>query len=185
MCGSKSFSKPPTEKPMPPFPLRGLLHNLVYTVARDGNYLLGVGPMPDRQLHPPDAERLGEITAWMKINAEGIHGTRGGPYRDGDWGCKGNVVYLFLADRVGERLTLPALAAEIRSARRSRRCSSFRIPSVHWSSRSAPPCARTERSSSVCGVDRAAAWLSPARQQARTLRRCKRAPEAGSGFPAA
>ena len=108
-------------KPMPPFPLKKLLTNLVYTVGRDGNYLLDVGPMPDGRLYPPDAERLGEIAAWMKTNAAGIHGTRGGPYRDGSWGaatCRGNNVFLFLSDAVGPTLTLPKLAAEIRSARR-------------------------------------------------------------------
>ena len=42
-------------QPMEPFPLRDLLRNLVYTVCRDGNYLLDVGPMPDGRLYPPDA----------------------------------------------------------------------------------------------------------------------------------
>ena len=46
-------------KPMPTRPFRELLRNLVYTISRDGNYLLDVGPMPDGQLYPPDAERLG------------------------------------------------------------------------------------------------------------------------------
>lgn len=108
-------------KPMPTRPFRELLRNLVYTVSRDGNHLLDVGPMQDGQLYPPDAARLAEFAAWMKINAEGVHGTRGGPYRDGDWGgatCKGRSVYLFLSDRVGAKLDLPALAAKIRSARR-------------------------------------------------------------------
>ncbi len=57
----------------------------------------------------------------MKINAEGVHGTRGGPWRDGDWGgstCKGRSAYLFLSDRVGTKLDLPPLAAKIRTARR-------------------------------------------------------------------
>jgi alpha-L-fucosidase len=77
--------------------------------------------MQDGQLYPPDAERLQEFAAWMKLNAEGVHGTRGGPYRDGDWGgatCKGRSVYLFISDRVGSALALPALAAKVRSARR-------------------------------------------------------------------
>jgi len=121
MCEAINPSGWVFNKPMPPFPLRGLLRNLVYTVARDGNYLLDVGPMPDGQLYPPDAERLGEIATWMKVNAEGIHGTRGGPYRDGAWGgatCKGNFVYLFLADSVGTELMMPALSAGTCSARR-------------------------------------------------------------------
>lgn len=57
----------------------------------------------------------------MKINAEGVHGTRGGPYRDGDWGgatCKDRAVYLFISDRVGTEFVLPALAAKARTARR-------------------------------------------------------------------
>lgn len=108
-------------KPMPSRPFRELLRNLVYTISRDGNYLLDVGPMQDGQLYPPDAERLGEFAAWMKMNAEGVHGTRGGPYRDGDWGgatCRGRSVYLFVSDRVGTKLELPPLEAKIRSARR-------------------------------------------------------------------
>ena len=108
-------------KPMPARPFRELLRNMVYTIARDGNYLLDVGPRQDGTLHPPDAERLGEFAAWMKPNAEAVHGTRGGPYRDGDWGgatCKGRFVYLFVSDRVGGTLTLPALGAKVRSVRR-------------------------------------------------------------------
>jgi alpha-L-fucosidase len=108
-------------KPMPTRPFRELLRNLVYTISRDGNYLLDIGPMQDGRLYPPDAERLQEFAAWMKINAEGVHGTRGGPFRDGDWGgatCKGPSVYLFLSDRVGTELALPAIAAKVRAARR-------------------------------------------------------------------
>lgn len=108
-------------KPMPTRPFRELLRNLVYTVARDGNYLLDVGPMQNGQLYGPDAERLRDFAAWMKVNAESIHGTRGGPYRDGDWGgatCRGRTVYLLVSDRVGTTLHLPALAAKVRRAKR-------------------------------------------------------------------
>ena len=108
-------------QPMPTRPFRELLRDLVYSVARDGNYLLDLGPMPDGRLYPPDADRLRDFAGWMKLNAEGIHGTRGGPYRDGDWGgatCKGQIVYLFISDRVGTDLQLPSLAAKITAARR-------------------------------------------------------------------
>jgi alpha-L-fucosidase len=109
------------DKPMPTRPFRELLRNLVHTVGRDGNYLLDVGPMPDGRLYLPDAERLGEFAAWMRVNAEGIHGKRGGPYRGGDWGastCRGRSVYLFVSDRVGSRLALPALPAAVKAATR-------------------------------------------------------------------
>jgi alpha-L-fucosidase len=108
-------------KPMPTRPFRDLLRDLVYTISRDGNYLLDVGPMQDGRLYPPDADRLADFAAWMKVNGKGVHGTRGGPYRDGDWGgatCKGRAVYLFVSDRVGTQLDLPALAAKIRDAKR-------------------------------------------------------------------
>jgi alpha-L-fucosidase len=121
MCEAINPSGWVFNQPMPPFKLRDLLRNLIYTVARDGNYLLDIGPMPNGQFYPPDAERLGELADWMRINGEGIHGTRGGPYRDGDWGgatCKDNAVYLFFSDRVGNHLTLPALPANVLSAHR-------------------------------------------------------------------
>jgi alpha-L-fucosidase len=108
-------------KPMPSYPLRKLLRNLIYTISRDGNYLLDIGPMPDGSLYPPDSLRLTEFAEFMKVNAEGVHGTRGGPYRDGDWGgatCKGKNVYLFISDRVGEEITLPLLDAKVISAKR-------------------------------------------------------------------
>jgi len=108
-------------KPMPTFPLRKLLRNLIYTISRDGNYLLDIGPMPDGSLYPPDSIRLTEFADFMKVNAEAIHGTRGGPYRDGDWGgatCKGRNVYLFISDRVGQEITLPPLSAKVVAAKR-------------------------------------------------------------------
>lgn len=103
-------------KPMPTFPFRDLLRTMIYTVSRDGNYLLDIGPMPDGTLYPPDSLRLLDFAQFMKVNAEGIHGTRGGPYRDGAWGgatCKENSVYLFVSDEVGEQLTLPLSPAKI------------------------------------------------------------------------
>ena len=94
---------------------------MIYTVSRDGNYLLDIGPMPDGTLYPPDSLRLLDFANFMKTNAEGIHGTRGGPYRDGAWGgatCNGKSVYLFISDEVGSRLILPALSAKVLLASR-------------------------------------------------------------------
>lgn len=108
-------------KPMPTFPFRDLVRTMIYTIARDGNYLLDIGPMPDGTLYPPDSLRLLDFTQFMTINAEGIHGTRGGPYRDGVWGgatCKDKSVYLFISDEIGDRLALPALPAKILKATR-------------------------------------------------------------------
>ncbi|MHA4845006.1 alpha-L-fucosidase [Flavitalea antarctica] len=119
-------------KPMPPYPFRDLLRNLVYTISRDGNYLLDVGPMEDGNLYPPDAERLQQFADWMTTNKEAVHESRGGPYRDGEWGaatCKGNFVYLFVSDKVDTLLTLPLLPAKIRELKR------LDGQPVSWSSR--------------------------------------------------
>jgi alpha-L-fucosidase len=45
----------------------------------DGNYLLNLGPQPDGRLPAGTAAALAEMAAWMRINGEAIHGTRGGP----------------------------------------------------------------------------------------------------------
>jgi alpha-L-fucosidase len=45
----------------------------------DGNYLLNLGPQPDGRLPEGTAAAFAEMAAWMRINGEAIHGTRGGP----------------------------------------------------------------------------------------------------------
>lgn len=44
----------------------------------DGNYLLNLGPQPDGQLPAGTVQAFAALEAWMKINGEAIHGTRGG-----------------------------------------------------------------------------------------------------------
>ena len=79
--------------------LRECVGTLIQTVGGDGNLLLNVGPMPDGRIEPRQADRLGELGAWLAQHGEGIYATRGGPFMPGAWGastCKGNSVYLFV-----------------------------------------------------------------------------------------
>lgn len=46
--------------------------------AWDGNYLLNLGPQPDGRLPEGTDVALAEMAAWMAVNGEAIHGTRGG-----------------------------------------------------------------------------------------------------------
>lgn len=46
--------------------------------AWDGNFLLNLGPQPDGRLPEGTDAALAEMQAWMQINGEAIHGTRGG-----------------------------------------------------------------------------------------------------------
>lgn len=46
--------------------------------AWDGNYLLNLGPRPDGRLPEGTEAAFAEMAAWMAVNGEAIHGTRGG-----------------------------------------------------------------------------------------------------------
>lgn len=60
----------------PPKSSTELIRTLVDVVSRGGNLLLNVGPTPDGEIPVPLAERLRDIGAWLKVNGEGIYGTR-------------------------------------------------------------------------------------------------------------
>jgi alpha-L-fucosidase len=53
-----------------------LIHYLVDKVARGGNLLLNVGPTADGRIPVIQQQRLRDIGNWLKINGEGIYGTR-------------------------------------------------------------------------------------------------------------
>jgi alpha-L-fucosidase len=85
-------------------------------VTGDGNLLLNVGPMPNGEIEPRQIAVLKEIGWWLKKYGESVYATRGGPFRNGEWGGstrKGNVVYLHVFKWKDGRLTLPPLEAKI------------------------------------------------------------------------
>ena len=97
--------------------LKSCVQTLLHAVGGDGNLLLNVGPMPNGEIEPRQASRLREMGAWLTKYGEGVYGSRGGPFKPGDWGastCKGDKVYLFIMDWPGVGpLTLPAINQEI------------------------------------------------------------------------
>jgi alpha-L-fucosidase len=89
---------------------------LVGAVGRDGNLLLNVGPRPDGQIDPAQADRLREVGDWLKMYGQSIYGTRGGPYLPGDFGVstyRERTIYVHILDSKGTPLTLPALPAKL------------------------------------------------------------------------
>jgi len=101
--------------------LHYLVTMLVKAVGRDGNYMLNVGPRPDGQIDPPQAERLRELGAWLGKNGESIYATRGGPFPPGDYGVsthRGSAVYVHVLQWSGSVLELPALPAKVLRATR-------------------------------------------------------------------
>jgi alpha-L-fucosidase len=93
---------------------------LVQCVTGDGNLLLDVGPMPDGQIEPRQVKILKEIGEWLSKYGESIYGTRGGPFRNGDWGgstCRENVVYVHIRKWTGDHLDLPPIKAKVFSCK--------------------------------------------------------------------
>ncbi|MEO6874343.1 MAG: alpha-L-fucosidase [Opitutaceae bacterium] len=86
--------------------------------AWDGNYLLNLGPQPDGRLPEGTDDAWRSMRAWMAVNGEAIHGTRG----DEDSGAnvpatrREGVVYLHLFAAWHQPVTLHRLAA-VRSVR--------------------------------------------------------------------
>ena len=85
-------------------------------VTGDGNLLLNVGPMPDGRIEPRQAAVLREIGAWLERYGESVYGTRGGPFRNGDWGGstnRGTSVYLHIDKWNNREVVLPSLDAVV------------------------------------------------------------------------
>lgn len=60
-------------------PLAALVHLLVDVVSKNGNLLIGVGPMSDGAIPPLQRERLQGLGAWLAVHGEALFGTR--PWR--------------------------------------------------------------------------------------------------------
>ncbi len=80
-------------------PASKVIEMLIETTAKGGNLLLGVGPGPDGSFPTEAVSRLREIGAWLRINGEGIFGSRARPpYASGPvrFTRRGSYAYAFL-----------------------------------------------------------------------------------------
>ena len=92
------------------------LRILVQCVTGDGNLLLNVGPMPSGEIEPRQVKVLRQMGGWLAKYGESVYGTRGGPFRNGEWGgstMKGKTVYLHILKWDKNQLKLPPLKAKI------------------------------------------------------------------------
>ncbi|MEA2734179.1 MAG: alpha-L-fucosidase [Humisphaera sp.] len=57
-----------------------LIHTLIETASKGGNFLLNVGPTAAGEIPQPSVERLAAMGKWMKTNGESIYGTTASPF---------------------------------------------------------------------------------------------------------
>ena len=56
-----------------------VIRNLADTVAKGGNFMVGIGPDGDGRFNPVALDQLKEVGAWLKVNGDAIYGTRPRP----------------------------------------------------------------------------------------------------------
>jgi alpha-L-fucosidase len=56
-----------------------IVGNLVDSVAKGGNFMVGIGPDKDGRFHPTAVAQITEAGTWIRANAEAIYGTRERP----------------------------------------------------------------------------------------------------------
>ena len=101
-------------------PLEACLNMVLGCAGGDGNLLLNVGPMPNGEIPPDQVARLREIGAWLAKYGESIYGTRGGPFKPGDYGVstrKDRTIYVHIRNWDESTTKLPAIPAKIVSNR--------------------------------------------------------------------
>jgi alpha-L-fucosidase len=99
-----SFGYNQVEGPEHVLPAGELIRLLVDIVSKNGNLLLNIGPKPDGSISELQLQRLHELGQWLKVNGEGIFGSRpwvkaSGKTADGievRFTRKGDSLYVFL-----------------------------------------------------------------------------------------
>ena len=89
---------------------------LIRCADGDGNLLLNVGPIPNGQIAPEQADRLKDLGARLAKYGQSIYGTRGGPFKPGNYGAstrKDKTIFLHLWNWSKDPLKLPPIPAKV------------------------------------------------------------------------
>jgi alpha-L-fucosidase len=97
-----------------------IVSNLVDTVAKGGNFMVGIGPDARGSFHPRAVAALRETGAWLRINGEGVFATR--PRPGACWGEGSDIrytqskdhryVFAFTLKWPGQQLSLHSVQAK-------------------------------------------------------------------------
>ncbi len=91
-----------------------IVRNLVDSVAKGGNFMVGIGPDGEGRFHPTAISQLKEVGEWLKVNGAGIYSTRP---REGELWSEGadlrftrtkdkSMTYAFASKWPGDKLLL-------------------------------------------------------------------------------
>jgi alpha-L-fucosidase len=95
-----------------------LIHNIIDTASKGGNYLLNIGPTAEGVFPEESIVRLLEIGEWMAANGEAIYGSMASPFAQPEWGRytrKTGLLYahIFTWPKIS-KLQIPVLQDEVR-----------------------------------------------------------------------
>ena len=96
-----------------------IIRLLVGTASGDGNLLISTGARSDGAFDPEHVQRLEEVGEWLDRYGHTIYGTRGGPWKPGQWGGSthsGNTAYIHVTSWPSDGLVLPDLGRPIQTA---------------------------------------------------------------------
>lgn len=96
-----------------------ILRLLIGTASGDGNLLISTGARADGSFDPQHVGRLREVGSWLQRFGNTIYGTRGGPWKPGEWGGSthvGDTAYLHVTSWPDGGLVLPDPGRAIRGA---------------------------------------------------------------------
>lgn len=95
------------------------IRTLSRTICRDGVLVMNIGPRADGSLDSDHVRIFEKTGAWVHAHAEGIYGTRAGPFAPGDWGGSvhaGDCVYLHILEWPADELILPPVEQQFQTA---------------------------------------------------------------------
>ena len=101
-------------------PMDECIRMLVSCATGDGNLLLDIGPDATGVVPADQSARLIEMGQWLQQNGESIYGTRGGPFKPGEYGGttrKGKTIYVHVFQWPPASLKLPPIPAKLLHAR--------------------------------------------------------------------
>jgi alpha-L-fucosidase len=100
--------------------VRHLVHILARSASAGATLLLNVGPTPEGEIVPEQAERLRAVGKWLRENGDSIYSTRAGviPPTDASVSTRhGDTYYIHVLDYVSECVKLKDIPASVTQAR--------------------------------------------------------------------